>query len=144
YSCTVHSTRRYNLYFLLLLRRAPPSTLFPYTTLFRSAASLSNWDREIVFVTRWSKTLGTNTQLRCHSADISGLCGLSRSCSLVIQCRRRDNANGSADECTQSTLQTHSAQIKRRSPDGGGRFRHRPQGARPHGSGSGAVGRDWR
>src|SRR5215475_1886391 len=30
--------RRYKLFFFLMIRRPPRSTLFPYTTLFRSAA----------------------------------------------------------------------------------------------------------
>src|SRR5436189_6239172 len=37
-SCSVSSTRFVLFFFFLMIRRPPRSTLFPYTTLFRSAA----------------------------------------------------------------------------------------------------------
>src|SRR5690242_20345464 len=38
-TCYVHSRHSINLFFLLMIRRPPRSTLFPYTTLFRSLSS---------------------------------------------------------------------------------------------------------
>src|SRR5437763_17197791 len=39
----------YILFFFLMIRRPPRSTLFPYTTLFRSHPHRGDWLREIVF-----------------------------------------------------------------------------------------------
>src|SRR2546430_3508069 len=41
--CTL-SIARYNLFFFLMIRRPPRSTLFPYTTLFRSLLCQSSFD----------------------------------------------------------------------------------------------------
>src|SRR5206468_12410686 len=47
--CTIRLDHCFRLFFLLILPRPPPSTLFPYTTLFRSTcgqpASTSQSDR---------------------------------------------------------------------------------------------------
>src|SRR5438034_9874546 len=40
-------------FFFLMLRRPPRSTLFPYTTLFRSAKSLAFWDHPIEPTSQW-------------------------------------------------------------------------------------------
>src|SRR3712207_9405709 len=37
------------LFFFLMIRRPPRSTLFPYTTLFRSAHALLTFDARVVF-----------------------------------------------------------------------------------------------
>src|ERR1051325_11781746 len=40
----MHSTRSYCFFFFfLMIRRPPRSTLFPYTTLFRSGTPSTNW-----------------------------------------------------------------------------------------------------
>src|SRR2546426_7265236 len=40
YICSsyIHAYQRYDIFFFLMIRRPPRSTLFPYTTLFRSGA----------------------------------------------------------------------------------------------------------
>src|SRR2546430_6680787 len=44
------------LFFFLMIRRPPRSTLFPYTTLFRSTITRLGW-RRIVRDTNWSNKL---------------------------------------------------------------------------------------
>src|SRR3712207_1566963 len=40
FACARHETRRTPVFFFLMIRRPPRSTLFPYTTLFRSNIDL--------------------------------------------------------------------------------------------------------
>src|SRR5256885_15100428 len=44
--CTGNSFRKYIIFFFLMIRRPPRSTLFPYTTLFRSVlAAVADLER---------------------------------------------------------------------------------------------------
>ena len=43
-------------FFFLMIRRPPRSTLFPYTTLFRSAASLNTWEKLQIPV-KWAELI---------------------------------------------------------------------------------------
>src|SRR5258708_16097811 len=44
-----------------MIRRPPRSTLFPYTTLFRSVVSLTNW-----FNSHWEFVTNTTTYINCE------------------------------------------------------------------------------
>src|SRR5437763_16190445 len=48
HSPVIHLRHRYYLFFFLLLRRPPRSTLFPYTTLFRSVVAVRKVDEDAV------------------------------------------------------------------------------------------------
>src|SRR5439155_24911761 len=64
------SPRLYILFFFLLLRRPPRSTLFPYTTLFRSVAcvdstGISAWRRwQVSLPARWDPARLPRTRSR--------------------------------------------------------------------------------
>src|SRR3712207_8798611 len=51
-------------FFFLMIRRPPRSTLFPYTTLFRSAARLGSRIKAAVAATKRSVYFGATTPLR--------------------------------------------------------------------------------
>src|ERR1041384_8614842 len=83
--------------FFLMIRRPPRSTLFPYTTLFRSARELG----------------GANTSCRndrdaalepCrseeHTSELQSLAYLV--CRLLLEKKKQLNANARADAATQS------------------------------------------
>src|ERR1051326_9242530 len=61
------SSRLTRLFFFLMIRRPPRSTLFPYTTLFRSpqrnAAEIQSRDRTL-------KPLPTNTRSEEHTSEL--------------------------------------------------------------------------
>src|SRR5215813_5817876 len=48
----------YFFFFFLMIRRPPRSTLFPYTTLFRSRASNRCWSRKPFSPLTWSSAFG--------------------------------------------------------------------------------------
>src|SRR5256885_10499543 len=53
---------RYSLFFFLMIRRPPRSTLFPYTTLFRSLPELQlkPWLLLLWLVARWRSSAATH------------------------------------------------------------------------------------
>src|SRR3712207_9004624 len=64
-----------NLYFFfLMIRRPPRSTLFPYTTLFRSWTSRSRW-----WATAWAPSSPSKWPGTCNSGTCSRRCTCSRS-----------------------------------------------------------------
>src|SRR2546429_9345187 len=58
------------LFFFLMIRRPPRSTLFPYTTLFRSPVRLAAMDRlqRVLLVGGYSKTLADRKSTRLNSS----------------------------------------------------------------------------
>src|ERR1051326_9337663 len=57
-------------YFFLMIRRPPRSTLFPYTTLFRSLAARylnKNRDRRVTWVMRRERSEEHTSELQSHS-----------------------------------------------------------------------------
>src|SRR5205809_5060445 len=96
----MHTTFRYShLFFFLMLHRPPRSTLFPYTTLFRSAVSA-----------RAPRGGGTSLRVRCvHRGARSALGEMFRSeehtselqsrlhlvCRLLLEKKKKNRVNNS-------------------------------------------------
>src|SRR2546430_5690477 len=51
----MHAPHPDHLFFFLMIRRPPRSTLFPYPTLFRSAASPRGWSSPPPMAPRWRR-----------------------------------------------------------------------------------------
>ena len=49
------SHKRFVFFFFLMIRRPPRSTLFPYTTLFRSIMPLKKIEKQLLFISRMPK-----------------------------------------------------------------------------------------
>src|SRR5256885_12663579 len=100
-----------NLFFFLMIRRPPRSTLFPYTTLFRSEAGDS---RVVVVVAHRGRDPGTGggAQLRSeeHTSELQSPCNLV--CRLLLE-KKNDNEHRtricSADRSVASPLRSASS-----------------------------------
>src|SRR3712207_6911688 len=60
------------LFFFLMIRRPPRSTLFPYTTLFRSFPTVGQITETITLVGQVNSTVGTGTLTNTVSISGSG------------------------------------------------------------------------
>src|SRR3712207_7212889 len=94
-------------FFFLMIRRPPRSTLFPYTTLFRSPNSVSPW--EVRLHVRAARRLSCSVSSRSSHALCSGPCDARSSSSASLRkylaCRRRNLSNSRSEEHT-SELQS--------------------------------------
>src|SRR6266404_8210059 len=68
----------FSFFFFLMIRRPPRSTLFPYTTLFRSGLKCRHWQRTL-------KTCGSLTKSRSeeHTSELQSLAYLV--CRLLLE-----------------------------------------------------------
>src|SRR5256885_9543091 len=88
-----YSTSRLLFFFFLMIRRPPRSTLFPYTTLFRSLAANSIQDGYIrLVVTRGAGALGLDPN-KCrseeHTSELQSPCNLV--CRLLLEKKNIDS-----------------------------------------------------
>src|SRR5471030_3346807 len=70
------------LFFFLMIRRPPRSTLFPYTTLFRSSWATQRW--VVSTVSRESKGAGRSEE---HTSELQSLRHLV--CRLLLEKKKR-------------------------------------------------------
>src|SRR5256885_8878462 len=103
-----HMTLR--IFFFLMIRRPPRSTLFPYTTLFRSAlngrevAELKAWERarvrnrEIGFIFQSFNLIGDRSEE--HTSELQSPCNLV--CRLLLEKKIQSDYNTTRP--TSSTL----------------------------------------
>src|SRR5205814_9751736 len=80
-------------FFFLMIRRPPRSTLFPYTTLFRSRCFLRSRDS---LRRRWWKRLGRDSCKRCtrseeHTSELQSLRHLV--CRLLLEKKKKKKIN---------------------------------------------------
>src|SRR5712675_2704073 len=75
----------YFLFFFLMIRRPPRSTLFPYTTLFRSPPA--RWSR------RWSRRLGVGWRRRSeeHTSELQSRLHLV--CRLLLEKKKKNTTH---------------------------------------------------
>src|SRR2546426_8358867 len=81
----------FSFFFFLMIRRPPRSTLFPYTTLFRSSESvvlvggaagmLSRWDRDQRSLIPVGSTIPTRSEE--HTSELQSPCNLV--CRLLLE-----------------------------------------------------------
>src|SRR5262245_64143308 len=74
-------------FFLLMIRRPPRSTLFPYTTLFRSNNTVGMGDAEPLF--RSNNTVGMGDAEPLFRDRKSGSAGMPRPISYAVFCLKK-------------------------------------------------------
>src|SRR5256885_7715447 len=74
YTCNLH-------FFFLMIRRPPRSTLFPYTTLFRSLNPDAH-DDQLLRVVRWT-TVASGFRSEEHTSELQSPCNLV--CRLLLE-----------------------------------------------------------
>src|SRR5258705_13328279 len=80
---------RYFFFFFLMIRRPPRSTLFPYTTLFRSYNGKMEESYSWEWCVRNAKCFnGTRYQKHglCHKVEGSGMSSYLMSCTMTATC----------------------------------------------------------
>src|SRR5262245_66174558 len=99
----VHSYNHYRtvvlfplFFFFLMIRRPPRSTLFPYTTLFRSVSSMRNGISSIKNVTTHDLVIGTCVLIALafvrseeHTSELQSLRHLV--CRLLLEKKKKKN-----------------------------------------------------
>src|SRR6266851_3305582 len=73
------------VFFFLMIRRPPRSTLFPYTTLFRSPALMAfSGSPSRCFPTRWARSEEHTSELQSHHDLV---------CRLLLEKKKKSNKN---------------------------------------------------
>src|SRR5438477_5702187 len=94
----------YFLFFFLMIRRPPRSTLFPYTTLFRSAMSkLFGGGQKAASGGIQGDVLATDNNTECHRRRLfedrkSGSAGMPRPISYAVFCLKKKTKNKSSTQ----------------------------------------------
>src|SRR2546426_12584299 len=76
------------LFFFLMIRRPPRSTLFPYTTLFRSGCGLLARTRGKRFGTRSPRFSGLPRRSEEHTSELQSPCNLV--CRLLLEKKKKN------------------------------------------------------
>src|SRR5260370_32044648 len=83
-SCSV--SHLFLFFFFLMIRRPPRSTLFPYTTLFRSARPPASWPRS-----RWWSAARVPGRSEEHTSELQS--HLNLVCRLLLEKKKKKNTN---------------------------------------------------
>src|ERR1017187_10603484 len=75
------STASADLSFFLMIRRPPRSTLFPYTTLFRSDHGLDHREEEVLHVQESEEVVGVRSEE--HTSELQS--SMYRVCRLLLE-----------------------------------------------------------
>src|SRR5260370_35946846 len=78
------------LFFFLMIRRPPRSTLFPYTTLFRSTATTAFADRSTRWMQRlraWLRVSSSRSRSEEHTSELQS--HLNLVCRLLLEKKKR-------------------------------------------------------
>src|SRR5262249_61388431 len=88
-------------FFFLMIRRPPRSTLFPYTTLFRSGRIAARWSRPVegapTTVTRSSEVARSEE----HTSELQSLTNLV--CRLLLEKKKKKTANSAYQKTDRKT-----------------------------------------
>src|SRR5215467_15885332 len=79
-SCVCIAISPRSLFFFLMIRRPPRSTLFPYTTLFRSPSS---WRRTCSARSSGSATIWWRSRSEEHTSELQSPCNIV--CRLLLE-----------------------------------------------------------
>src|SRR4029078_13730900 len=78
HAATLHSVAHVLLFFFLMIRRPPRSTLFPYTTLFRSVT-----DQFVAYLKTWDEPPMLRLRSEEHTSELQSLAYLV--CRLLLE-----------------------------------------------------------
>src|ERR1044071_10024211 len=90
-------------FFFLMIRRPPRSTLFPYTTLFRSVLMKSKWPGQPGhFVS------GSRDRSEEHTSELQSRVDIS----YAVFCLKKKDSNKKPDHYTRSSRTRHSTRLR--------------------------------
>src|SRR5687767_15439101 len=102
----------FSFFFFLMIRRPPRSTLFPYTTLFRSESGMRNWPRTSPFLSVTVSTMiaglsiGSRMAARVrseeHTSELQSLAYLV--CRLLLEKKKKKILHPSKAQKTSVTI----------------------------------------
>src|SRR2546427_3950191 len=98
-----------------MIRRPPRSTLFPYTTLFRSAATMRHWRAGWPSATCPPWKARSSRRSEEHTSELQSQSNLV--CRLLLEKKKKKNRNTTCDEMTCES-------IKRQTRDNNGEYRN--------------------
>src|SRR4029450_14162026 len=81
------------LFFFLMIRRPPRSTLFPYTTLFRSASKVDQINAGTSYI---GHIASDEIRSEEHTSELQSLTNLV--CRLLLE-KKKEHMNGSRGQC---------------------------------------------
>src|SRR2546429_5445193 len=106
------ATARSVSFFFLMIRRPPRSTLFPYTTLFRSAKLDLDYGREQVSVLLAQLAEGRVTQLRVEDRKSTRLNSSHGYISYAVFClKKKKDTRTAADSCWAQLRTTRTCRL---------------------------------
>src|SRR5437868_7978981 len=99
----------FSIFFFLMIRRPPRSTLFPYTTLFRSSSRVVRWSCSACFRSGTSRRRASRpASARCgsrseeHTSELQSRFDLV--CRLLLEKKKKDNGGiATILQCTPQT-----------------------------------------
>src|SRR5256885_8095235 len=86
-------------FFFLMIRRPPRSTLFPYTTLFRSSQQLAGKDADWLRRDLWEAIEQGQYRSEEHTSELQSPCNLVCRLLLEKKKKRRTNSCSEAESC---------------------------------------------
>src|SRR2546426_1585156 len=85
----------FSSFFFLMIRRPPRSTLFPYTTLFRSPLIIDESDGAVGDLPRALALGYAGTRSEEHTSELQSPCNLV--CRLLLEKKKKEKSNSSTD-----------------------------------------------
>src|SRR2546426_4768489 len=114
--CSLSGCRFFLFFFFLMIRRPPRSTLFPYTTLFRSllaraGVSVLVLEKHADFLRDFrGDTIHPSTRSEEHTSELQSPCNLV--CRLLLEKKKKSPDRSQVLEQISTTLETSSDQLR--------------------------------
>src|SRR5262249_61869232 len=96
-----------SFFFFLMIRRPPRSTLFPYTTLFRSQNPFRPKASLLASLPSWAEARPANLRSEEHTSELQSLTNLV--CRLLLEKKKKKKAT-EKHRAPRSTVKTESTQ----------------------------------
>src|SRR2546426_9219589 len=98
--CIFHRSLLSFFFFFLMIRRPPRSTLFPYTTLFRSQVGDSRAylyrDGRLIQLTKDHSYVQEQVRSEEHTSELQSPCNLV--CRLLLEKKKKTNSNSGTEQ----------------------------------------------
>src|SRR5260370_31133992 len=118
-SLAIDSDGLSSFFFFLMIRRPPRSTLFPYTTLFRSAQEMQQQDNHeypFLYQRQTCHQVQPNQGKDTREDRKSGSAGMPRPISYAVFCLKKKKYKTSNDRVSCSTSARRSSNLSRTYP----------------------------
>src|SRR5260370_6100246 len=98
--------RALQIFFFLMIRRPPRSTLFPYTTLFRSVAATKGYGGQVVVYDRYTEDREQIGRSEEHTSELQS--HLNLVCRLLLEKKKENSKVTKMNICLQSIVSAQS------------------------------------